>query len=119
MRCRFGVGERPVGKAQRLVGSAEHPQYKGVVNLRCGARILTEPVGEIAMACRVVELDGPLKMAMSAGEVAEIEAGEAGNAVRNHSLRAIRPAVASRRKSSAISRIGPGSPRVRCPDQRP
>ena len=65
MRCRLGVGERSVGKVQRLVGSAEHPQYEGVVNLRCGARILAEPVGEIALARLVVELDGLLKMAMS------------------------------------------------------
>ena len=39
----------------------------------------------------VVELGGLLKMVMSAGKVAEIKAGDAGTAVRDHSLGAIRP----------------------------
>jgi hypothetical protein len=43
------------------------------------------------MARLVVELDGFLKMVMSAGKVAEIKAGGAGNAVSDHGLRAIRP----------------------------
>jgi len=51
---------------------------------------MTEPAGEIAMVCRDVELDGPLKMLMSGGKVAEIKAGHAGNAVRDQGLRTIR-----------------------------
>src|SRR5262249_55233850 len=91
MRCRLSIGEGAVGKWQGLVDSTEHPQYEGVVNLRCGARILPEPGGEIAMAYRVVELDGLLKMLMCAGKIAEIKAGGAGNAVRDQGLGAIRP----------------------------
>ena len=91
MRCRLGVGEGAVGKPQSLVDSTEHPQCEGVDNLRCGAGILAEPVGEIAMARLVVELDGLLKMVMGAGKVAEIKAGEAGNAVRDQGLGTIRP----------------------------
>jgi hypothetical protein len=51
---------------------------------------MAEPAGEIAMARRDVELDGLPKMLMSAGKIAEIKAGGAGNAVRDHSLGAIR-----------------------------
>src|SRR5262249_54152486 len=72
VRRRFRIGEGAVGKAQRIVDSTEHPQCEGVQNLRYGARIMAEPVGEIAMACLIVELDGLLKMVMSAGKVAEI-----------------------------------------------
>ena len=39
----------------------------------CGAGITPEPVGEIGVACLIVELDGLLKMVMGAGEVAEIK----------------------------------------------
>src|SRR5437763_6357616 len=91
MRCRFGVGEGTVGQSQSLVDSPERPQCLGVENLRCDARIIAEPVGEIAMASRVVEIDGLLKMVMGAGKVAEMKAGEAGNAVCDHCLGAIRP----------------------------
>jgi len=51
---------------------------------------MAEPAGEIAMACRDVELDGLLKMLMGAGKVAEIKAGGAEVAVRDHSLGTIR-----------------------------
>ena len=51
---------------------------------------MAEPAGEIAMARRDVELDGLPKMLMSAGKIAEIKAGGAGNAVRDQSLGAIR-----------------------------
>src|ERR1700756_3508043 len=91
VRCQLGVGEGTVGEAQRVVDSPEYPQCEGVVNLRCGAGIPAEPVGEITMARLVVELDGLVKMLMSAGEVAEIDAGVAGNAVRDQSLGIIRP----------------------------
>ena len=50
MGCRLGVGDGAVGKRQSLVDSTEHPQCKGVEDLRCGAGIPAEPVGEIAMA---------------------------------------------------------------------
>ena len=76
------------GKASSI--STEHPQCEGVENLRCGARVLAEPVGEIGMPCLVVELDGLLIMLMSAGKIAEIPAGDAGNAVRDQGLGAIR-----------------------------
>ena len=52
---------------------------------------MAEPAGEIAMACRGVELDGLLKMLMSAGKVAEIKADAARNAVRDQGLGTIRP----------------------------
>jgi len=42
------------------------------------------------MARLVVELDGLLKMVMGAGKIAEINAGEAENAVRDQGLGAIR-----------------------------
>ena len=42
------------------------------------------------MACLIVELDGLLKMAMSAGKVAEKKASSAGNAVRHHNFGTIR-----------------------------
>src|SRR5215471_11861059 len=91
MRCRFGVGEGAVGKAQSLVDSTEHPQCEGVPNLRCGAGILAEPIGEIAMACLAVELETLLIMLMGAGKIGEIKTGLAGNAVRDYSLGGIRP----------------------------
>src|SRR6516162_3011237 len=91
MRCRLGVGEGAVGKTQSLVNPTEHPQCEGVANLSPGNRMLAEPVGEIAMARLVVELDGLLKMLMGAGKIAEINAGVAGNAVRDQGLRAIPP----------------------------
>src|SRR5215469_18693248 len=43
------------------------------------------------MACLVVELDGLLKMLMSAGKVAEIPAGRAENAVSDQGLGTIWP----------------------------
>src|SRR6516162_7331558 len=91
MRSRLSVGERAFGTAQSLVDSPEYPQREGVVNLCCGARIRAEPIGEIAMARPVVELDGLLIMLMGDGKVAEIKAGGAGNAVRDQGLGAIRP----------------------------
>jgi hypothetical protein len=91
MRCRFCVGEGAVGKRQNLVDSTKRPQCDGVPNLRCGTGIHTEPVREIAMACRVVQLDGLPKMIMGAGKVAEIPTGLAGNAVRDQGLGTIRP----------------------------
>src|SRR6516165_1059986 len=90
MRRRLGIGQGTVGKVQSLVDSPEHPQRQGISNFRCCAGILAEPVGEIGMARLVVELDGLLKMAMSAGVIAEIPTGGAGSAVGDHSLRAIR-----------------------------
>ena len=42
------------------------------------------------MPCLVVELDGVLKMLLSAGKVAEIKAGHAGNEVRDQGLGTIR-----------------------------
>jgi len=51
---------------------------------------MAEPVGEIAMARLVVELDGLLEMVMGAGKVAEIKAGGAGDPVRDQSFGAIR-----------------------------
>jgi len=91
VRCRFGVGEGAVGEAQRVVDSPEHPLREGVVNLRCGAGIPAEPVGEITMARLVVELDGLLKMVVGADKVAEIKAGDAGNAMSDQGVGAIRP----------------------------
>ena len=52
---------------------------------------MAEPVGEIAVARRVVELDGLVKMLLSAGKIAEITAGHSGDAVSDQSLEAIRP----------------------------
>jgi len=57
------MGEGAVGKRQGLVYSAEHPQCEGVANFRCGAGILVKPVGEVAMACLVAELE--LRAALS------------------------------------------------------
>src|SRR6516162_7516113 len=91
MCCQLSVGEGAFGTAQSLVDSPEYPQREGVVNLRCGARIRAEPVGEIATARPVVERDGLLIMLMGDGKVAEIKAGGAGNAVRDQGLGAIRP----------------------------
>src|SRR3974377_1598424 len=90
MRCRLGIGERAVGKVESLVDSTEPPPCEGVVNLRRGAGILTEPVGEIAMARLVVEFDGLLKMVMSADKVAEAKAVNAGNAMSDQGLGTIR-----------------------------
>ena len=81
MGCRLGVGEGAVGKRQSLVDSTECPQCEGVENLRRGARVLPELVGEIAMARRVVELQGVLKMLLGVSKVAEIPAGDARNAM--------------------------------------
>jgi hypothetical protein len=91
MRCRLGVSEGSVGKGQGLVDSPEHPQCDGIVDLRYDTRILAEPVGEIGVPRRVVELDGPLKMVMGAGKIAEIKAGRAGNAVCDQGLGTMRP----------------------------
>src|SRR5215831_6219455 len=91
MRCRLGVGEGAVGEQQSLVDSTEHPQCEGVENLSRGARILAEPVGEIAVACRVVELQSGLKMLLGVGKVAEIPASNARNAMSDQDLGAIRP----------------------------
>src|SRR5215831_10212129 len=77
MCCRLGVGEGAVGKAQSLVDAAERPQCEGIENLRCDAGIRAEPVGEIAVACLIVEFNGLPGMLMGAGKVAEIEAGDA------------------------------------------
>src|SRR6516165_12795836 len=44
------------------------------------------PVGETAMARRVVEFDGLLKMLVSVGKVAEIKVVGAGDAVRDQGL---------------------------------
>ena len=90
MRCRLGVRERTVDKAQSLIDSPEHPQRDGILNFCMGAQIRAEPVGEIAMLCSVIELDGLVKMLMGAGKVAEIPTGLAGNAVREQGLGAIR-----------------------------
>ena len=83
MPCRLGVGEGAVGKTQSLVNPTEHPQREGVVNLRCGAGIPAEPVGEIAVTCLIIELNGSLKTVMGGGKVTEIPAGNAENAVRD------------------------------------
>ena len=91
VRCQLGVCEGTVSEAQRVVDPPERPQCEGVVNLRCGAGIPAEPVGEITVARLVVELDGLVKMVMGADEVAEINAGVAGNAVRDQGLGIIRP----------------------------
>jgi hypothetical protein len=58
---------------------------------RSGAAIHTEPVREIGMARRVVEFDSLLKIVVGAGKVAEMKAGDAGNAVRDQGLGAIGP----------------------------
>src|SRR5262249_19892863 len=91
MRGRLGVDEGAVGKTDSLVDPTEPPQCEGVENLRCGARILAEPVGEIAIRRLVAEFDTLLKMVMGAGKVAEIKAGLAGNTVGNQGLGTIRP----------------------------
>jgi hypothetical protein len=91
MRCRLGVGEGAVGKPQSLIDSTEHPQCEGVTNLRPGAGIPAEPFGEISMARLVVEIQSFLKMLMCVSKIAEIKAGEAGNAMCDRSLEAIRP----------------------------
>jgi hypothetical protein len=91
MRCRLGVNEGAVGKSQSLIDLTEHPQCEGVGNLTPGPRILAEPVGEIAMARPVVELQSLLKMVAGAGKVAEIPAGEAEIAVRDQGLGTIWP----------------------------
>jgi hypothetical protein len=46
MRCRLGVGEGAVGKAQRIVDSPDHPQRDRIKGFRCGAGIPAESVGE-------------------------------------------------------------------------
>src|SRR5215469_6792980 len=51
---------------------------------------MAEPVGEIAMARLVVELDALPKMVMGAGKIAEVKAGDGGNAVRDRGLGTIR-----------------------------
>jgi hypothetical protein len=91
MACGGGAGEGAVGKAQRIVDSPEDPQCEGVQNLRYGAGIQAEPIGEIDMARRVVELDCFLNMLMSAGKIAELKAGAAGNAIRDQGLGTSRP----------------------------
>ena len=91
MRRRLGIGQGTVGKVQSLVDSPEHPQHDGIKSFYCGAGILAEPVGEIAMLRLVVELNTLLKMLMGAGKVAEIPTGVAGTAVCDHCLGAIRP----------------------------
>ena len=40
MRCRLGVGEGTVDKAQSLVDATEHPQRDGIKRFRCGARLV-------------------------------------------------------------------------------
>src|SRR5215471_3961347 len=119
MRRRLGIGQGTVGKVQSLVDSPEHPQRQGISNFRCCAGILTEPVGEIGMARLVVELDGLLKMLMGAGKIAEINAGVAGNAVRDQGLGTIRPSRRFAEEKLRYSRIGAGSQRDKCPEKRP
>src|SRR6516162_10114041 len=91
MRRRLGVGESAVGEAQRIVDSTKNPRREGVENLRCAAGILTEPVDEIAVARLVVEFETLLRMVVSTGKIAEMKAGDAGNAVRDQGLRTIGP----------------------------
>jgi hypothetical protein len=91
MRYRLGVRERAVGKAQSLVDSTEHPQCEGIENLRYDAGIRAESVGEVAVACLIVEFGRLPKMVMGAGKIAEIPAGGAGDAVRDHGLGVIGP----------------------------
>jgi len=91
MGCRPGIRERTVGEAQSLVDAPEHPQRDGIIYFRRDAGIRAEPVGEIDMARRVIELDGLLKMVVGAGKIAEIKTGGAGNTVRDQSLGTIRP----------------------------
>jgi hypothetical protein len=67
MGCRLGVGEGTVGKRQSLVDSPEHPPRGGIKNFCDDAGIRAEPVGEISVQRRIVELDGLLKMLMRAG----------------------------------------------------
>ena len=43
----------------------------------CGAGITPEPVGEIGVACLIVELETPLKMIVGGGKIAEMKAGGA------------------------------------------
>src|SRR5215470_2791084 len=90
MRRRLGVGEGAVSKRQSLVDPTEHSQHDGVHNLRRGAGILAEPIGEIAMLRRVIELDGLLKMLMGAGKIAEIPAADGGTAMCDQGLGTIR-----------------------------
>ena len=71
MRCRFGIGESEVGKAQSLVNFPEHPQRKGIIYFRVAAGIVTKPIGEIAGACLVVKFDGLPRMLLGAGKIAE------------------------------------------------
>ena len=85
------VGDGAFGKPPSLVDSPKPPQREGIIGFRCGSGIVAEPVGEIALARLVVELDGLLKMVMGAGKVAEVKAGGAGNAVRDQGLGAIGP----------------------------
>ena len=87
-RRRRGRGRQ--GAKNRRFRPSTH-NVRASQNLRCGAGILAEPVGEIGMARLVVELDGFLKMVMGAGEIAEMKASAAGNAVRDQGLGAIRP----------------------------
>jgi hypothetical protein len=91
MRCRLGIGEGTICKRQSLVDATEYPQCEGVENLRYGAGIRAELVGEIATVRRVVELESLLKIVMSAGEVAEMKTSGAGNAMSDQGLGAIRP----------------------------
>src|SRR5215469_13617786 len=90
MLCRLGVREGTFGTRQSLVDSTEHPQHEGVPDLSGGAGISAEPVGESAMAFRVVEIQGGLKMLMGADKVAQIKAGDTGSAVRDQGLGTIR-----------------------------
>src|SRR6516225_8562706 len=83
--------ERTVGKPQSLIDSTEHPQCEGVTNPRPGAGIPAEPFGEIAIARLVVELESFLKMLMCVSKIAEIKAGEAGDAMCDRGLGTIRP----------------------------
>ena len=97
---RFSVGERTVGYAQGFVGSAKNPLRDGVPHLCRGQRILAEPVGEIAMQRPVVDRDRFSKVLVGGDKVAEVPAGDAGNAVCNLSLRA-NPAGRSLRAGKA------------------
>src|SRR5262249_60427313 len=70
MGCRPGVGDGAFGKPPSLVDSPKPPQREGIIGFRCDPVIVAESIGEIGMARLVVELDGLLKMLMSAGKVA-------------------------------------------------
>ena len=91
MSRRSRIGEGTVGKPQSLVNSTEDPQRDGVIDFCCGAGILAETVGKIAVPRWVVKFDSLLKMIMSAGEVAEINARIAASAVRDQGLGEIGP----------------------------